>query len=101
MMLVIGLCIDFGSMAGGGATAFGKIALMAVQKLPAIFIVGGIAALLFGLFPKVSIGGNWAIYSLFILMQLLWEMALIPDAVFLLTPFGAGLSLFKRRDIQS
>lgn len=100
--------------------------LMAVQKLPAIFIVGGIAALLFGLLPKISIGGSWTIYSLLILMQLLWEMALIPDAVFLLTPFGrvyptqsvtfttfvlllaiacvlygAGLSLFKRRDIQT
>lgn len=126
IMVVIGLCTAFGSVAGGGTAAFGKIVYMAIQKLPAILIVGGIASLLFGFLPKLSIGGSWTIYSLLILIQLLWEMALVPDILFLLSPFGqvyptqsltvitfvlllavacalygAGLTFFKKRDIQS
>jgi ABC-2 type transport system permease protein len=127
ILLVIGLCIAVGSRLGGGSTGtFGGTILMAIAKLPAVLIMAGIATLLFGFVPKLSVGVSWAIYSLFILIQLLWEMALIPDIVFLISPFGqvyptqpltaatfmlllliacalygAGLLLFKRRDIQT
>ncbi len=127
ILLVIGLCITIGSIAGGGnAEAFGNIARMTIVKLPAVLVMAGIATFLFGFLPKLSVGLSWAVYSLFILMQLLWEMALVPDIIFLLSPFGqvyptqtitiatvtlllliaaalywGGLLLFKRRDIQA
>lgn len=126
IMLIIGLCIALGSVASGGnADAFGKIMLMSIAKLPAVLIMAGIAALAFGFLPKISVGISWTIYSLFILIQLLWEMRLVPDILFLASPFGQvyptqpqtlvvfmvlmivaailyGMSLlfFKRRDIQ-
>lgn len=126
IMLTIGLCAAIGSAAGGGsADAFGKIMLMSIAKLPAVLIMTGIAAFAFGLLPKVSSGLSWAVYSLFILIQLLWEMVLVPDFVFLISPFGqvyptqpqtpasfmlllavacifygASVLFFKRRDIQ-
>jgi ABC-2 type transport system permease protein len=127
ILLVIGLCIAIGSVVSGGSvSAFIEIVLMAIVKLPAVLTMAGIAVLLFGLLPKLSVGLSWAIYSLFILIQLLWEMALIPDIIFLLSPFGqvyptqsltfatfmlllaaacvlygAGLLCFKKRDIQA
>ena len=127
ILLVIGLCVTVGSIAGGGnAEAFGSIARMAIVKIPAVLVMAGIATFLFGFLPKLSVGLSWAVYSLFILMQLLWEMALVPDIIFLLSPFGqvyptqtitittvtlllliaaalywGGLLLFKRRDIQA
>ncbi len=127
ILLVIGLCIAIGSVVGGGNIGtFGSIVIMAIVKLPAVLVMAGIGALLFGFLPKLSVGLSWAVYSLFILIQLLWEMALVPDIVFLLTPFGrvyptqpvtiavvtlllliaavlygSGLLLFKRRDIQT
>lgn len=60
----------------------------ALYKLPAIWTTSGIAVLLIGLLPRLSTAISWAVFALFIGLQLFWEMGILPETAFLLSPFG-------------
>lgn len=89
LLTVIGCAIAVGStLSGGSAVEFLSILSKALYKLPAIWAISGIAVLLFSLLPKISVALSWSLFSLFIAIQLLWEMGILPDTAFLLTPLG-------------
>jgi len=89
LLTVIGCAIAGGSaMSGGGAGEFLSILSKALYKLPAIWAMSGIAVLLLSLLPKIGVALSWSLFSLFIAIQLLWEMGILPDTAFLLTPLG-------------
>ncbi|GEM_PF-1962051 len=127
LLTVIGCAITVGSaMSGGDAGEFLSILSKALYKLSAIWAMSGIAVLLFSLLPKINVALSWSLFSLFIAIQLLWEMGILPDTAFLLTPLGhvyptqpqtaqtflvlsvlslvlytVGFIGFKRRDLQT
>lgn len=89
LLAVIGCAIAIGNiMSSSGASNLLPILSKALYKLPAIWTISGIAVLLFGLLPKISGALSWSLFSLFIAIQLFWEMGILPDTAFLLTPLG-------------
>ena len=122
----VGLGIMLGKGMSGGLSDVNWGPLLAsLYKLPAIWIIGGMAILFFGMLPRLSTAISWGIFSLFIALQLFWEMGLLPETAFLLSPLGhvyptrpqtpttfvmltivalilymIGFRGFKRRDIQ-
>lgn len=89
LLTVIGCTIAVGSIiSGGSAGDFLPILSKALYKLPAIWTISGIAVLLFSLLPKISGALSWSLFSLFIAIQLFWEMGILPGTAFLLTPLG-------------
>ncbi len=89
LLIVIGCSTTIGSVMSGGSTGdFLPILSKALYKLPAIWTISGIAVLFFSLLPKISGALSWSLFSLFIVIQLFWEMGILPGTAFLLTPLG-------------
>ena len=95
-----------------------------IARLPAILIVASISALAFGFAPRLSAGISWGVFGALLLLELLWELRVVGNGVFRLSPFswvypgtivspitivlmllisvclgGIGLYCFSRRDI--
>lgn len=87
--IAIGLGIVIGKTMSEGLSGVNWMALSAsLYKLPAIWITSGIVVILIGLLPRFSTAISWSIFSLFIGLQLFWEMGILPETAFLLSPFG-------------
>lgn len=87
--LVIGLGVILGKGMSGGISGGDWSALSAaLYKLPAIWVTSGVVVLLVGLLPRLSTAISWSVFVLFIGLQLLWEMGILPESAFLLSPFG-------------
>ncbi|MCL5999299.1 MAG: hypothetical protein M1546_25030 [Chloroflexi bacterium] len=95
-------------------------------KLPSAWVMGGIAAALYGLLPRFEIG-SWVVLGVCVLLELGWELQQISQSLYNLSPFAhapkvligqgitapffvlvviaaaltaAGLAGFRRRDIR-
>jgi ABC-2 type transport system permease protein len=93
--------------------------------LPAVWVMVGIAAALYGLLPRIAVAGSWAALVVFLALELGWELQQISQAMFDLSPFAhvhwtttatvppllwltgiaaaliaAGLAAFQRRDVS-
>lgn len=126
IMLVSGLCVGLGAVIGtGDRWALLRLLLKMAGMIPALWVVGGIALLLYGALPKWTTGLCYGLLTLFLLMEILWEQQQIPLPVYGLSPFswitplkaaqpaaaplvlcavaaaltGVGLVLFRRRDL--
>ena len=55
--------------------------------LPAIWVMGGLAAALFGLLPRFTVA-SWAALALVAILELGWELQLISQAVYGISPFA-------------
>ena len=89
ILFVVGCATAIGSSVSGvGTDTLLSFLSASLIKLPAVLVMTGIVVLLFGMFPKISVALSWSLFSLFIVIQLLWEMGILPETVFLLTPFG-------------
>jgi ABC-2 type transport system permease protein len=100
----------------------------ALVQLPAVWVVAGIGAALFGLLPRLVVGGTWAVLAVVLCITTLgeplrldrWALDLspfahlprLPAAAFTATPLvwllattavlvAAGLAGFRRRDLVS
>lgn len=89
-MLVLGVAIGLtyglatGDLAGQLPAAVGS----ALAKLPAVWVVAGVAALLFGLVPRLSVALSWAVFVIVLALEIGWEFGSVPDAVFAASPFS-------------
>lgn len=85
----IGLGVVLGKTMSGGLSGGDWGALSAaLYKLPAIWVTCGLVVLLIGLLPRVSTAISWSVFALFICLQLFWEIGILPETAFLLSPFG-------------
>jgi ABC-2 type transport system permease protein len=100
----------------------------ALVQLPAVWVMAGIGAALFGLLPRLVVGGTWAVLAVVLFITTLgeplrlaqWTLDLspfahlprLPAAAFTATPLAwlfattavlvaAGLAGFRRRDLVS
>jgi ABC-2 type transport system permease protein len=89
-MLVLGVTIGLtyglssGDLAGQLPAAVGS----ALAKLPAVWVVAGVAALLFGLVPRLSVALSWAVFVIVLALEIGWEFGQVSDAVFAVSPFS-------------
>ncbi|MEV6020916.1 ABC transporter permease [Streptomyces sp. NPDC051997] len=76
----LGLALGYGS-------AFGAVLAASLVQVPAVWTVGGLAVLLYGLSPRVA-RGAWAAAGLALLLGWIGPALKIPQAVMDLSPFG-------------
>ncbi|HEY3344891.1 MAG TPA: hypothetical protein VGJ97_08185 [Anaerolineaceae bacterium] len=90
ILALFGLCIGlgFGISAGDVAGALPRLWIRTLAVLPAIWVMVGIAAALYGLLPRFAAGITWAALALFLILELGWELHQISQAVFDLSPFA-------------
>lgn len=89
ILFVVGCATAIGSAVSGvGTGTFLSFLSASLIKLPAVLVMTGIVVLFFGMFPKIGVALSWSLFSLFIAIQLSWEMGILSETVFLLTPFG-------------
>jgi ABC-2 type transport system permease protein len=88
LLAVIGCAITLGSVVSNGSVNFLSTLTTVFYSLPAVLTMSGIVIILFGLLPKKSVALSWSLFSVFVAIQLLWEMGLVPDILAFLTPFG-------------
>ena len=87
--LVCGFGVGLGAAIGtGDQSALMRLSLEVTQKIPAVWVIGGIAVFLFGILPKWMSGMSYGLFLLFILLEILWEQQSVGNAVYALSPFS-------------
>ncbi len=98
----------------------------ALAQTPAVWVLGGVVALFFGLLPRWSVGLSWAVFAIFLVFSRMGELIGLPQAAQNLSPFShlpalpaadftatplvtllavavlltaAGVATFRRRDL--
>lgn len=97
-----------------------------IARLPVVWLIASVTAFLYGFAPRAAAPVSWGVFGALILMEFLWEVKVIGNNVFALSPFswvypgvavslppifamllmaavlvGLGLVFFSRRDIIS
>lgn len=101
--------------------------IMCLSKIPAVWMMAGIASFVNGLLPKASTACSFSIWGLFAALELLWEASIVSWSAMSFSPFstahytipvgeltipvlylliicsvllaGGGITTFRRRDI--
>jgi len=82
-LLALGYGLRSGDVAGEWPRVFGAV----LAQLPAMWVVAGAAAALFGLVPNASVAA-WGVAAAFILISMFGPILELPQAVLNLSPFG-------------
>lgn len=90
LMLIMGLGsgIIYGATSGDFGNTFLRIFGMSASKIPAVWMMAGITALIYGFLPKAVSGLSWTAWALFAALELLWEGGVISWSVMGLSPFS-------------
>jgi ABC-2 type transport system permease protein len=89
ILTAMGLAIGVGGiLATGDPGQFSWMFGAAVVKIPAAWVMAGIAVLMFGLVPRAMAGFSYALFGVFILLEFFWEQQVVSDAVYMLSPFA-------------
>ncbi len=120
------ICVAFLGSAAAlfvfGATAGNLASSMA--RLPAIWIIASASVFLYGILPRAAAPVSWGLFGGLLLLEFLWEMRLVGNTIFALSPFSwvypgisvtflpvfvmtslsvillvLGVTLFSRRDL--
>jgi ABC-2 type transport system permease protein len=90
LLVVLGLTIGLGYGLNSGDLAHDlpRLFFRTLTTLPAVWLMAGIAAALYGLMPRFVVSGTWGILVIFLALELGWEMRQISQAVFNISPFA-------------
>ena len=104
LLLVMGIAggLVYGLAAGDLSIGFWHIFVMSVSKIPPVWLLSGLATLLYGLWPRITALG-WVVWLSFTLLEVTWEMQLIDWSLMRISPFSyahytiniSDLPLFK------
>ena len=88
-VLVTGLAagVGFVATAAGGGSEVGRIVAAALVQLPAALVLAGLAAALFGLVPRASVGGAWSALSVVVLAFLVGTLLQLSHWILDISPF--------------
>lgn len=87
--LVSGISAGLGAaISTGEPGAFLRLFIEVAEKIPAVWVMGGIAVLLYGALPKWMSGMSYGLLVLFILLEILWEQQSVGDAIYAVSPFS-------------
>ena len=86
LVVVVGTAAGLGA-ASSGVIGIGDLLGAAVSTLPAVWVCGGVALLLFGVLPRRS-SATWAVLAVFLLLGELGALLKLPDWVQGISPFA-------------
>ena len=89
LLLAMGLAggLVYGLTSGDLSGDFWRILGMSVSKIPAVWSMLGITALLYGLWPRITALG-WIVWLAAVFLELAWEGQLIDWSIMQLSPFS-------------
>lgn len=89
ILCVLGLASGLGwSIAAGEYSHFLRVLVMSLSKIPSVWTIIGIAALLYGWLPRIASVLNWLILGVFIFIEMLWEVGIVGWSAMQWTPFA-------------
>lgn len=87
--LVSGLSVGLGAAVSTGEQGVSlRLFVEVAGKIPAVWMMGGIAVFLYGALPRWMNALSYGLLVLFILLEILWEQQTVSDAVYALSPFS-------------
>lgn len=87
--LVSGFSAGLGAMVSTGEQgAFLRLFFELAEKIPAVWMMGGIAVFLYGALPKLMSSISYGLLVLFIMLEILWEQQSVNDIVYSISPFS-------------
>lgn len=84
----VGSGLIYGLTSGDFGTTFIRIFTMSTSKIPAIWIMTGITAFIYGFLPKAVTSLSFAAWTFFAAIELMWEGGIIDWSVMKLSPFS-------------
>lgn len=89
LLLVMGIVGGFfyGLASENVSNGFWSILVMSVSKLPPVLILLGVTALLYGLWPKITVLG-WGVWISSVMLELAWEGQMIDWSFMRISPFA-------------
>jgi ABC-2 type transport system permease protein len=89
ILLALGLASGLGwSVAAGDFSHFLRVVGMSLSKIPSVWTMIGIAALLYGWLPRIGSVLNWLILGAWIFIEMLWEAGIAEWSAMQWTPFA-------------
>ncbi|GAA4965339.1 ABC-2 type transport system permease protein [Nonomuraea thailandensis] len=82
LLAVVGLLCGLGSGDVGGLLA------LTLPLLPAVWVVTGVTVCAYGLLGRAGAVAVWAVFGLVVALEFGWEIGLVTDAAFRLSPFA-------------
>lgn len=77
----------YGLAVGDLSNEFRHIIVMGVSKIPPVWILSGVTALLYGLFPRLTALG-WVLWLSFTFLEVTWEAQIIDWSLMRISPFS-------------
>jgi ABC-2 type transport system permease protein len=89
-LAALGLTMGLGYGLGAGDLAdhLPRLLVRAMATLPAIWVMAGIAAAVYGLLPRFAAAVSWAALGVFLALELGWELQRLSQSIFDLSPFA-------------
>jgi ABC-2 type transport system permease protein len=89
LLLAMGIAggLVYGLAAGNVSHEFWPILGMSVSKIPPVWILLGVTALLYGLWPRITALG-WVLWLSFTLLEVTWETQIIDWSLMRISPFS-------------
>lgn len=90
IMLALGLSagIVFGATSSNFGQSFQTIFMMCLTKIPVVWTMVGISALLYGILPRMATIFSLCIWGMFTAIEFLWEAQIVSWAVMRYTPYA-------------
>lgn len=82
----VGLVYGLGVGEVGAQSA--RLLVRTLAALPAVWVMAGLATALYGVLPRQAWFASWAVLVLFLFLELGWELGLVSQAVFNVSPFA-------------
>ncbi len=89
LLLAMGIAggLAYGFVTGDLSNSFWNIFSMNVSKIPPVWILLGLTALLYGLWPRIT-SLSWVVWLAFILLELGWEAQILDWSLMQISPFS-------------
>ncbi|HEX9625259.1 MAG TPA: ABC transporter permease, partial [Streptosporangiaceae bacterium] len=83
----LGAGLGYTYRSGGGGSEIGRLLAAGLAQAPAALVLGGLAVALFGLLPRFSVSGSWAVLGVLVLLLLLGTTLRLSHWVMDISPF--------------
>ena len=89
LLLAMGIAggLTYGFVAGDVGKGFRNIFYMNVSKIPSVWVLLSLTALLYGLWPRIT-SLSWVVWLAFIMLELGWEAQVVDWALMQISPFS-------------
>ncbi len=100
ILLALGTATGLGwSIVAGEFSHFPRVLGMSLSKIPSVWIIIGIAALLYGWLPRIASVLSWLILGAFIFTEMLWEVGIVGWSAMQWTPFAYAHYIFPIHEL--